>query len=78
MKIDQKENLCNTMRTDFMASLIGKYIGGRGKVKSILVKKGGRNKFLKYQFRVGGGKNWHLMDEAGMREVIRKFKLRKE
>jgi len=59
-------------------SLIGKYIGGRGKVKSIIVKKGGRNKFLKYQFRVGGGKNWHLMDDAGMREVIRKFKLRKE
>jgi len=43
-------------------------------VKNIVIKKS-TSKFLPYKFRVGGGKKWHLMNEVGLRQVIRKFKL---
>ena len=59
-----------------MVIKIGKWRTTRAsekKVKSIVIKKS-RNKLLPYYFRVGGRTKWHLMNEYGLKQVIRRFK----
>ena len=67
------------MITDFMAIALGNWHTTRASekiVKNIIIKKS-RNKLLPYKFRIGGSSKWHLMNEAGLRKVIRSRRLKK-